>query len=107
MQTMRFDKIQPKITIYPLGGGMCDVVICTNEQIVRATDEATGKKETVYEYDGNCFRTCKEITEDMINADLEFYLEYPGDTAPTAEMIEYANAAIDEYTLQLVEGGIL
>ena len=107
MQKMRFDKIQPKITIYPLGGGISDVIICTNEQIVESTDEATGEKETAYEYDGNSFRTCKEIAEDMINADLEYYLEYPGDTAPTAEMIEYANAAIDEYTLQLLEGGIL
>ena len=43
----------------------------------------------------------------MINTDLEYYLEYPGDAAPTAEMIEYANAAIDEYTMQLLEGGIL
>ena len=86
---------------------MSDVIICTNERTVETTDETAAEKGIAYEYDGNCFRTCKEIAEDMINADLEFYLEYPGDTAPTAEMIEYANAAIDEYTMQLVEGGIL
>lgn len=107
MQKMRFDKIQPKITIYSLDGGMSDVIICENEQSIELENGETGEKETVYEYDGNCFRTCKEITDDMINTDLEYYLEYPGDTAPTAEMIDYANAAIDEYTLQLLEGGIL
>ena len=43
----------------------------------------------------------------MIRADLEYYLNYDGDEKPTDEMVEYANKAIDEYTLQLMEEGVI
>ena len=62
---------------------------------------------TSYEYDGNIFRTYKEITEDVIRSDLDYYLNYNGDEKPTDEMVEYANNAVDEYTLQLMEEGVI
>ena len=43
----------------------------------------------------------------MIRADLEYYLNYDGDKKPTDEMVEYANKAVDEYTLQLMEEGVI
>ena len=68
----------------------------------------TGKiTKADYEYDGNIFRTYKTITEDDVRADLEYYLNYDGDEKPTDEMVEYANKAVDEYTLQLMEEGVI
>ena len=40
-------------------------------------------------------------------SDLDFYLNYDGDNKPTVEMIEYANSIVDNYTAQLIEGGII
>ena len=33
--------------------------------------------------------------------------KYDGDEKPTDEMVEYANKAVDEYTLQLMEEGVI
>lgn len=105
MKTMRFDRPQEKITVYSPEPGVKDVIICTNEREVEVKNE--GSTETAYEYDGNCFRTFKEINRDMIEADMDYYLDYPGDTAPTQEMVAYANEAVDECIMQLVEAGLL
>ena len=43
----------------------------------------------------------------MIETDMDYYLDYPGDTAPTQEMVAYANEAVDECIMQLVEAGLL
>ena len=45
--------------------------------------------------------------QDMIRADLEYYLNYDGDEKPTDEMVEYANKVVDEYTAMLIEEGIV
>lgn len=102
----------PEVAIYDLGNGKQDVVILVNE--VETTESYfTGmeteetQEKTVYEYDGNIFRTCKGISEEEILADVDYYLEYEGDTEPTQEMIDYANAMIDAYTIQLIEEGAL
>lgn len=105
MKKMKFDSKQPDLSVYELEDGKRDVLICLNEQEVKETDEK--EQETiVYEYDANSFRTCK-LTEDQIKEDLESYLNYEGDEAPSDEMVEYANEKIDEYTAQLMEDGII
>ena len=86
-----------------------DVIILTNEKVVTEKNEQSESDEevTYYEYDGNIFRTYKYITEEDIRADMDYYLNYEGDEKPTDEMVEYANKAVDEYTLQLMEEGVI
>ena len=109
MKKMRFNEKQNDVTITTPENGVIDVIILTNETVVTEKNEQSESDEevTYYEYDGNIFRTYKEITDDIIRADLDFYLNYDGDEKPTAEMVEYANKAVDEYTLQLMELGVI
>ena len=109
MKKMRFSEKQNDITITTPEDGVTDVIILTNETEVTEKNEQSESEEEVtsYEYDGNIFRTYNEITEDMIRADLEYYLNYDGDEKPSDEMVEYANKAVDEYTLQLMEEGVI
>ena len=109
MKKMRFSEKQNDVTIATPEDGVTDVIILTNESIVPEKNEQSESEEEVtsYEYDVNIFRTYKEITEDMIRADLEYYLNYNGDEKPTDEMVEYANKAVDEYTAMLIEEGIV
>lgn len=109
MKKMRFSEKQNDVTITTPEDGVTDVIILTNETVVTEKNEQSESDEeiTYYEYDGNIFRTYKEITEDMIRADLEYYLNYNGDEKPTDEMVEYANKAVDEYTAMLIEEGIV
>ena len=107
MKKMRFSEKQNDVTIATPEEGVTDVIILQNETKVTEKDEQSGNDVTSYEYDGNIFRTYKEITEDMISADLDYYLNYNGDEKPTDEMVEYANKAVDEYTAMLIEEGIV
>ena len=109
MKKMRFGEKQNDVTITTPEDGVTDVIILTNETVVTEKNEQSESDEEVtsYEYDGNIFRTYKEITEDMIRSDLEYYLNYNGDEKPTDEMVEYANKAVDEYTAMLIEEGIV
>ena len=109
MKKIRFSEKQNDINITMSEDGVTDVIILTNETEVSEKHEMSESEEevTYYEYDRNIFRTYKEITEDMIRADLEYYLNYNGDEKPTDEMLEYANKAVDEYTLQLMEEGVI
>ena len=109
MKKMRFSEKQNDVTITTPEDGVTDVIILTNETVVTEKNEQSESDEeiTYYEYDGNIFRTYKAITEDDIRADLDYYLNYDGDEKPTDEMVEYANKAVDEYTLQLMEEGVI
>lgn len=109
MKKMRFSEKQNDITITTPENGVTDVIILTNETVVTEKNEQSESEKDVifYEYDGNIFRTYKTITEDDIRADLDYYLNYDGDEKPTDEMVEYANKAVDEYTLQLMEEGVI
>ena len=104
---MRFSEKQNDINITMPEDGVTDVIILTNETVVTEKDEQSGNDVTSYEYDGNIFRTYKDITEDIIRADMDYYLNYEGDEKPTDEMVEYANKAIDEYTMNLIEEGVI
>ena len=109
MKKMRFSEKQNDVIITTPEDGVTDVIILTNETMVTEKNEQLESEEDVtsYEYDGNIFRTYKEITEDVIRSDLDYYLNYNGDEKPTDEMVEYANKAVDEYTLQLMEEGVI
>ena len=109
MKKMRFSEKQNDVAITTPEDGVTDVIILQNETVVTEKNEQSESDEDVtsYEYDGNICRTYKEITEDMIRADLEYYLNYDGDEKPTDEMVEYANNAVDEYTLKLMEEGVI
>ena len=109
MKKMRFSEKQNDVTIATPEDGVTDIIILTNETIVTEKNEPSESEEEVtsYEYDGNIFRTYKEITEDDVRSDLEYYLNYDGDEKPTDEMVKYANKVVDEYTLQLMEGGVI
>ena len=109
MKKMRFSEKQNDVTIVTPEDGVTDVIILTNETEVTEKNEQSESDEEVtsYEYDGNIFRTYKEITEDVIRSDLDYYLNYNGDEKPTNEMVEYANKAVDEYTAMLIEEGII
>ena len=109
MKKMRFSEKQNDITITTPENGVTDVIILTNETVVTEKNEQSesGEEVTYYEYDGNIFRTYKNISEDDVRADLDYYLNYDGDEKPTDEMVEYANKAVDEYTLQLMEEGVI
>ena len=107
MKKMRFSEKQNDVTITTPEDGVTDVIILTNETVVTEKDEQSGNDITSYDYDGNIFRTYKNTTEDIIRADMEYYLNYEGDEKPTDEMIEYVNKAIDEYTMNLIEEGVI
>lgn len=107
MKKMRFSEKQNGVTITTPEDGVTDVIILTNETTVIEKDEQSEKEITSYEYDGNIFRTYKSIAEDDIRADLDYYLNYDGDEKPTDVMVEYANNAVDEYTLHLMEEGVI
>lgn len=109
MKKMRFSERQNDVTITTPEDGVTDVIILTNETVVTEKNEQSESEEwvTYYEYDGNIFRTYKTITEDDVRADLDYYLNYDGDEKPTDEMVEYANNAVDEYTLRLMEEGVI
>ena len=109
MKKMRFSEKQNDVTITTPEDGVTDVIILTNETVATEKNDQSESDEegTSYEYDGNIFRTYKDITEDMIRADLEYYLNYDGDEKPTDEMVEYANKVVDGYTLQLMQEGVI
>ena len=109
MKKMRFSEKQNDVTITTPEYGVTDVIILTNETVVTEKNEQSELDEevTYYEYDGNIFRTYKDATEDMIRANMDYYLNYNGDEKPTDEMVKYANNAVDEYTAMLIEEGII
>ena len=109
MKKMRFSDKQNDVIITTPDDGVTDVIILTNETVMTEKNEQSESDEevTYYEYDGNIFRTYKYITEEDIRADMDYYLNYNGDDKPTDEMVEYANKVVDEYTLQLMEEGVI
>ena len=107
MKKMRFSEKQNDVTIATPEDGVTDVIILQNETEITEKDEQSDEDVTSYEYDGNIFRTYKAIKEEKIRYDLDYYLNYDGDEKPTDEMVEYANKAVDEYTVQLMEEGVI
>ena len=74
MKKMRFSEKQNDVIIVTPEDGVTDVIILTNETVVTEKNEQSESDEEVtsYEYDGNIFRTYKEITEDEIRSDMDY-----------------------------------
>lgn len=106
MKTMTFENVQSEVTAYPLPDGGYDIIICMNGRQMERQNEPEEKTVTEWEYDGNIFRTYK-LSPEEIKADPASYIDYTGDEPPTADMFAYANEAIDNYTMQLLQEGVL
>lgn len=99
-----FESKQPLIQIYPLPDGKKDVLICLDETEIEITQEQNAIPRTAYTYDCHSFRTSLDITETDIASDMEYWATY----SPAEEyLIPYKNKIIDEYTMQLIEEGVL
>lgn len=48
-----------------------------------------------------------ELTEEEVLADLGKYLDYTTENEPTMEQLAHDNQLIDNYTMELMEGGLL
>lgn len=108
MIKMLFTLPQDKVRVVPLPNGMYDVTVLDKEEQVEIPPAEEGEiAVTMYQYDGNQFRTVYELTEEEILADLEKYLKYETSGEPTPEQLAHDNELIDSYTLELMEEGIL
>lgn len=108
MIKMLFTLPQDKVRIVPLPNGMYDVTVLDKEEQVEIPPAEEGEiAVTMYQYDGNQFRTVYELTEEEILDDLEKYLNYETSGEPTPEQLAHDNKLIDSYTLELMEEGIL
>lgn len=108
MTKMLFTLPQDKVRIVPLPNGMYDITVLDKEEQVEIPPAEEGEiAVTMYQYDGNQFRTVYELTEEEVLSDLEKYLNYETSGEPTPELLAHDNELIDSYTLELMEEGIL
>ena len=107
MEKMYFTQSQPDVRVVKLPIGKRDVTVLTNEQIVTMGGEEGGTPSDMYQYDGNIFRTVYELTEDDIRTEKEKYLDYDPSGEPTLEQLQRERDLIDNYTLQLIEEGVI
>lgn len=100
MVKMLFSSQQPEVTIKALPDGKRDVTVLANEEIVvveNLSEPTEPKKEMMYQYDGNQFRTVYTLTEEEILAEKKKYLEYSTDGEPTSEQLKAKEEIIKEY----------
>lgn len=98
------------MTVIVLPHGKRDVTVLANEEIVvleNLSAEEAPSSEMMFQYDGNQFRTVYELTEAEIMEDMEKYLNYSSENEPTLEQMKHDNELIDNYTTELIEGGLL
>lgn len=108
MEQMFFTAKQPEVVATKLDNGMTDIRVLTNEAIVEVSNGGDGElTEKMYRYDGNAFRTVYDLTEEEVSADIDKYSVYSTDGEPTLAELKSNQEAIDAYTLQLIEEGML
>lgn len=107
MERMTFASKQPLVKVTPLPNGMTDVRVLTNEQEVTVIEPETGAEQVEIQYDGNQFRSVYDITASDVEAREEHYLNYSAEDEPTMEQLQHDNQLIDDYTMELMEGGLL
>lgn len=108
MVRMLFTLPQNKVHIVALPNGMYDVTVLDNEELVDVpSGENAEMSVKMYQYDGNQFRTVYELAEEEILSDIAGWLNYDPSEEPTLEEIEHDNEIIDQYTLELMEAGLL
>ena len=107
MVRMLFTLPQEKVKIVKLPNEKYDVTILQNEETESVPSGIEGISVRMYAYDGNQFRTVYALTEKEILDDLENWMAYDTASEPTQEEIAHDNAIIDQYTIELLEAGIL
>ena len=86
MKRVAFGEKQPDYRYFPLADGMADVFVYSfvGEDTVSMGEEDTETETTVFLYDVNEFRVGQDIvSEDMVKANPENYLDYTPHKAPT------------------------
>lgn len=121
MEKMLFTSPQPEVTIKILPDRKRDVTVLTDEEeIWEAENEMANIAESGeaaedvpigYRYTGNQFRTNYPLTEEDVQEDLEKYLDYQAIGEPPIDFLDrdqdIINQAIDDYTMELIEEGLL
>lgn len=107
MAKMLFTSQQPNVLVVPLSNGKTDVTVLTNETEVVIKNEDDNSSTIQFQYDGNQFRTVYSITEEDVKSNIEKYLNYSSEGEPTLEQLKREQDAIDAYTLQLIEEGVI
>lgn len=107
MVKMLFTSQQPNVSVIPLPNGKTDVTVLTNETEVAIKTEDDTSPTTQFQYDGNQFRTVYSVTEEEVKSNMEKYLNYSSEGEPTLEQLKREQDAIDAYTLQLIEEGVI
>lgn len=107
MAKMLFTSQQSNVLVIPLPNGKTDVTVLTNETKVVIKNEDDNSSTIQFQYDGNQFRTVYPITEEDVKSNIEKYLNYSSEGEPTLEQLKREQDAIDAYTLQLIEEGVI
>lgn len=108
MEKMLFSSKHPLVSVQKLPNGKTDVLVLENERLEDVISETDGDTlSQQYVYDGNAFRTVYEITEDEVKENKEVYLNYDASSEPTLEQLNHDRELIDNYTLQMMEEGLL
>lgn len=109
MEMMLFTSSQPEVKIAVLPDGKRDVTVLSNEELVSVENLSLEEpsKEIMFRYAGNQFRTVYDLSEEEILADLEKYLNYDSSEEPTMEQLRREQEIVDNYTIELMEAGLL
>ena len=107
MREMIFNEEQNMLSVISPEDGVTDILILTDEKEVKRTDENTNEEKTEYHYNGNSVRVYKNVTEEDVEQDKEYYMSLEQGEKPTEDMESYANEKVDEFTLQLMNEGVL
>ena len=102
MVRMLFTLPQNKARVVALPNGMYDVTVLDNEELVDVPSGENGEiSAKMYQYDGNQFRTVKNITEEEILQNIEEWLNYDASNEPTLEQIQHDEDILSAYRAQI------
>lgn len=102
MVRMLFTLPQNKARVVALPNGMYDVTVLDNEELVDVPSGENGEISVLmYQYNGNQFRTVKNITEEEILQNIEEWLNYDASNEPTLEQIQHDEDILSAYRAQI------
>lgn len=102
MVRMLFTLPQEKVKIVSLPNGKYDITILDNEELVSIPSGESGEISVLmYQYNGNQFRTVKNITEEEILQNIEEWLNYDASNEPTLEQIQHDEDILSAYRAQI------
>lgn len=102
MVRMLFTLPQNKARVVALPNGMYDVTVLDNEELVDVPSGENGEISVLmYQYNGNQFRTVKNVTEEEILQNIEEWLNYDASNEPTLEQIQHDEDVLSAYLTQI------